>query len=644
MIVLLGLLPAIALLVCVGMAMRRHSGRDAFVRGSVLAGVALVVVTETLSAAGALARVPLMVAWATLIAAGGIAIWSNRRTLATSPIMLPKSTGSIVTVSAMAIIALVLCATAVLAPPNTWDVLTCHLSRVSHWLQNGNVTHFPTHFTQELYQPPFTEFAMAHLVALSGTDRLTNLVSWGAWVAGAATVSLLARELGATSRGQLVAAVFWITLPMGILQATSSKSDTSVSLWLTIFVYFALRASRNDDASARVQDCAYAGAALGLALLSKGTAYIFAAPFGMYLVVALLRRRSYRSMGVFAAIVLALNMGYYVRNLRLWGQPLGPPSTETTEHFANAAMSPSIFVSNVTRNLTLHLGMPFDAVNNRTEAVVRRFHDALDLSPEDPRSTWSGATFTVQRMSRAEEIAGNPLHVLVGLLALLLGAAILVRRGWTPTPVYGGAVLLAFALFCVYLRWQPWHSRLHTPLFALAAPFVGLTLTSRPSSRKATLVMAILLIAALPWTLDNWSRRLVPLEKWAIPRPGQSQLLGMDRLELYPYIAEYRRVALEISQLPCHNVGILTETGIPEYELWMLLRRGNQSTRIEHVGVRNRSADLMRQFEPCAIMCVNCADAPEIREGRFSLAKRWRYRLGGSWHTIAVFKATTRAN
>ena len=64
---------------------------------------------------------------------------------------------------------------ALLSPPNTWDVMTYHLPRIVHWLQNRSVAFYPTHEPRQLFMPPWAEFAVLHFHALFGDDRLDNL-------------------------------------------------------------------------------------------------------------------------------------------------------------------------------------------------------------------------------------------------------------------------------------------------------------------------------------------------------------------------------------------------------------------------------------------------------------------------------------
>ncbi|TAH25064.1 MAG: 4-amino-4-deoxy-L-arabinose transferase, partial [Oscillatoriales cyanobacterium] len=85
---------------------------------------------------------------------------------------------------------------AVVAPPNNWDSMTYHMSRVAHWMQNRSVEHYPTSYVPQLYHPPGAEFAIMHFQILTGGDRFANLVQWLSMVGSAIAVSLIAKQLG----------------------------------------------------------------------------------------------------------------------------------------------------------------------------------------------------------------------------------------------------------------------------------------------------------------------------------------------------------------------------------------------------------------------------------------------------------------
>src|SRR5699024_10507382 len=64
------------------------------------------------------------------------------------------------------------------------------------------------------------------------------------------------------------------TTPMAILRSSSPQNDLVTSFWIVCCVYFALSFVRNPN----LFNAIALGAALGLAALTKGTAFVFAAP------------------------------------------------------------------------------------------------------------------------------------------------------------------------------------------------------------------------------------------------------------------------------------------------------------------------------------------------------------------------------
>jgi hypothetical protein len=106
-------------------------------------------------------------------------------------------------------------AVALLAQPNNWDSMTYHLARVAQWASRGSVGAYPTSIPRQLYNPPWAEYAVLHLYLLWGGDHLANLVQWASLLGCLAGASLLASQLGADRRGQMVTAALVATLPMG---------------------------------------------------------------------------------------------------------------------------------------------------------------------------------------------------------------------------------------------------------------------------------------------------------------------------------------------------------------------------------------------------------------------------------------------
>ncbi|MEG4346040.1 hypothetical protein QUB70_22565 [Microcoleus sp. A003_D6] len=285
---------------------------------------------------------------------------------------------------------------AVVAPPNNWDSMTYHMSRVVHWMQNRSVEHYPTSYVPQLYHPPWAEFAIMHFQILSGGDRFANLVQWLSMVGSAIAVSLIAKQLGANVRGQVFAAVFAATLPMGILQGSSTQNDYAVCFWVVCFVSCGLAGGMSPGITGF--NTFKIGASLGLAILTKTTAYIFCLPSIIWFIVGgikCFRGKMLRPILIIAAVTLVLNIGHFWRNYDLFGYAIGSPQDFTKEYKIEVFTLPN-FLSNVIRNLGMQAGTRISRINGAIAGVINILHRILGVATNDPRITWPpGQVFAI---------------------------------------------------------------------------------------------------------------------------------------------------------------------------------------------------------------------------------------------------------
>jgi hypothetical protein len=597
---------------------RPISLRELFLSIAVLWGVSVTVVTEALSGFSWLTFGPIAAFWslALLVSIGIVVSAAQNR----SPVSPPLGARATLLLAGLAIIVALTGVTALLAPPNSYDSMAYHMSRVMHWVQNRNVAFYPTHILTQLVLNPWAEFAIMHLQILSGGDRFANFVQWFSMIGSLVGASLLAKELGGNRLSQLFAAVFAATIPMGVLQSSSTQNDYAASFWLVCFVYFSIALMRREQIHWRYVWAA--GLSLGLAVLTKGTAYIFAAPFAVWIGCALARKfraQSWKPALVAGAACLALNAGHYARNLDLFGFPIGPVAKDSLGKLTNDVVRPATIVSNLARNVALHLGTPSRRVNAAIDRAIRELHRLLNLDVEDSATTWPAklsdieisdpqipwpATIFEIAPSRHEGKAGNPLHLFLLLAAILLFLFRAPKKAETSRflPGYLAALASGFLLFCVLLKWQPWNSRLHLPLFVLAAPFVAAVLCARLSERLVFAIALVLLLSAAPWLFFNASRPL--LGNHSVWRQTRVQQYFINR----PALREaYLEAARLIKTQNCRRIGLVMTTFDWEYPLWPLLKaETDDMIRIEHVHVANASGALaasrLKGFAPCAIV------------------------------------------
>jgi 4-amino-4-deoxy-L-arabinose transferase-like glycosyltransferase len=103
------------------------------------------------------------------------------------------------------------------------------------------------------------------------SDRFVNLVQWICFVGCLIGVSIIARLLGADRRGEILAAVSCASIPLAVMAASGPKNDLVMTFWLVVAMYSLLRWKDEQD---WIKTLAI-GAAIALALFTKGTAYTY---------------------------------------------------------------------------------------------------------------------------------------------------------------------------------------------------------------------------------------------------------------------------------------------------------------------------------------------------------------------------------
>jgi len=601
--------------------------RQAALAAAVFWGTCVVVITETLSAPRMLTRNAVAISWLGICVASLVYLTVPRRC---SPRPLPSEESSSAALDrattglliATVIIILLVFITAVVASPATWDAMEYHLPRVVMWMSNHSVRFFPTSDYCQLIYGPWAEYAMMHADLLWGGDRFVNLVEFFSMLGCGIGVSLIAKRLGAGLRGQALAAVICATIPEGVLEASGPMNTYVVSFWIVTAVAFLM--FWNEDPSWFNTVCV--GLAAGLALLTKGTAYIFL----LFLVLtcwwmgsAPARIRFLKRSAIFLLLIFALNVPQYLRNYEFSGSPLGLPLPVEYPRvqLTMAHVTVRGTLANVIRNISLHLGTPSAGVNAKIERIVRVAIHGLGANPDDPGAIWLGMPFQMSHFSLDEVHAGNPLH-----LALLLFSVGIVFWKWREVSQrkaiwYALGIIAAFVFFCAMLRWQMWSSRYHLALFALGSALTGYVLDRYFSRRLGTVVGILLLTYALPFAAMNRTRSLVPwnrVDDVYHPRPD----LYFDDSHESSAPANIA-AANAVNQLDCRNIAIDSYLEDPEikhsprslfvYPLLTLIHADGRARRVWYTGVDNlttRFAARQTHPAPCAVICLECAKVP----------------------------------
>ena len=484
----------------------------------------------------------------------------------------------------LAFIMLTTLSIALICPPNNWDAMTYHMSRVMHWIQNQSVAHYRTNILRQIEMNPWAEYAITNFQILSDGDRFANLVQWLSMAGSIIGVSLIAEKFGVNQKGQLIAALFAATIPMGILQATGAQNDCVVSLWLVCLVYFGISFCENVSWPLAVA----VGSSLGLAVLTKGTAYLYALPISIWIFIMTIRStglKTIKYMSIALLMVLLINGGHYIRNYNAFGNIL----SSGEKKYSNDIYGYGSLSSNMVRNIALELAGQSQYLNNKIYDSVAEFHKMTNLDLNDPKTTWLKTSFALD-LGRHEDAAGNPLHVLLITFALFVILFNGPLRNQDYITSYILSVLASFILFCFYLKWQPWHSRLLLPLIIMGSPLVAVAVMHF-KNYVGHIVIVALLANSLPFLFLNESRPLISSNR------GTS-ILFKDRDQLYfnnrPNDYEkYYEISHRLYVNKCSDLAVDIGPDTWEYPLWALSKKlFNNELKITHVNVNNKSSTL----------------------------------------------------
>lgn len=592
--------------------MEKEGLRGALVFGATLFSAVLLAITEVFSLLSTLTPLALILFWCTFDAL--LACYCVRKGLfdeIKKSLVEYKHKFKLPFVGGFVLFALaVTLFIAIKAPPNNYDSMTYHMTRVAHWMQNQTLEHFPTHNTRQLFMSPGAEYAILHLQLLSfGSDRFANLVQWGAFLGAMVVASLLVARLGGGEKSQWFGALLVATTPMAILQASSTQTDLACSCWVLVFAWLVLRIV-DRTASVPLHYWGISGLALALAVATKGTAYVFCAPFVVGLGVVSLSTRSFwptvRGLMLVGVLAFVLNLPHFSRNLATFSHPLG--DALHLRLLQNQERSPGILISNLLRNFSLHLQTPFEEVNEVVEQAVIALHGPLNVDPSVPATTWGGRYYLAETIFHEDHAGNLLLFGLIVLSGLLLARIRPVDGFW----FYLGCAVAGIVLFSVILKWQIWGARLQLPFFLLSVPICSVVLVEAAQlPRRVLIIIAVAAMSSsLLWLFYNTSRPILK-NRYNVAK----NILDTTRIIQYfnnnrgPEVPYYYAV-VKLKALGCGNVGLMTNLDSYEYPLFSLQREIDSRTDISyyHLFVTNDSARAReRAPELCAILAIDQA-------------------------------------
>lgn len=419
----------------------------------------------------------------------------------------------------------------ILVPPNNYDSMTYHLSRVAHWIQNQNIYPYQTNNLRQIALTPLAEYVILNFQILSGSDYFANLVQWFSMLGSMAVVSLLVKELGLNYKGQFFSALLALSIPMGVFQSTTTQNDYVASFFFLSFIYFAYISIHK-----KLQfwnTIFFISCSLSLGGLTKYTTLMFALPFTIWYIFLYFKMFPIKKILIIASIVILIAgiilFPFVRRNQIYFHSALGPESIQSAA--VNENLSLINMMSNSTKTIIDNFVLPLNSNNIILLVVVQKIHQVLGISPYSSSTNLS--KYEVKFVFH-EDYTGSPLHIIFFILA---GITLLFNKisNHRTLLIFSICIILAFLLYSFLFKWQPWANRYLLQL-GLASTIVSGTVISKMVLQKPflmdMLIVALLLFTMLP-VFFNPSKPLfsvIGLMRQIIKKP-KSILLNTDLME-----------------------------------------------------------------------------------------------------------------
>ena len=647
--------------------------RRGFILATVLSGVIVAVSAELLSLLGALNQPGVALVWS---AAALIALWTAWRKGTAREGLRRLRAGlrdldrvELAIIATLVVLALLLLLVAWVSPPNNVDSLIYHMSKVVHWAQNESLRHYAAINHAQLIRPPWAEMAILHLRTLFGSDRPANLVQWFSMVVSVVAVSGIAGLLGGSVKAQLLAAAAAFSIPMGVLQSTSTQNDYAAALWAIALAYLVLLGMIRKSPSIEVAALA---CSVGLGMLTKGTFFAYAAPLLVWQFLPKLRRSQFKSLllhgTAIAAAAVVLNLGFWSRNVVTYGGPYGPSEAVRLSLGRVQSLIPGFVLPTLSApQEEPTLGAPEDTAPSTGGGEKKRIPfsagpDASDfaaeseergllngtaiepvieygrlilgmagwnlITPSSAVNNWImsvlgtapsiyGESYLAILRGQAwnhEDTAGNPLHLLLFGFSLLILAATRFKGVGRLGAAYTLSVIAAYVFLPTVASAGAgnWGIRYQLPFFVLACPVIAWGLSALRWRSLPDAAAGLLLISALPYMVFNNTRPIVGKTPWptrvhsVFVAPPPEILLAMAPEAREAFVG----MAEGIAAIECDRVGLWIDSGDLEYAFWWLLDAPQSGVRIETLyPLSSLSGFVDRDFAPCAIICSVCGES-----------------------------------
>lgn len=497
--------------------------------------------------------------------------------------------------------------------PYNWDSMTYHLTKLTHWTQNGSVAHYVCHDLSQISTPPLAEFINLHVYILSGqNDYFLNLLQTFSYILSVFLVYKISRITGCCKLFSSLAALVFATTPIAFGEALTTQVDMYSGFWILVFAYSVLHFMNKSQKLTwdieNIFQLLLMGASAGFCYLSKPSTIIAIPVFAVWLLLVCFCRRD-KLATVIKSVITVIITGLVIilpeltRNFITF-QSIASPDTST--EFLVPSLDIRYLLENLIQNIGFNLPTKYLDINPIIERMIFKAAYILYAGAQIPDKQLS---FQLHDPSYGHDSATNPTIIWLMIFSILFVFIIYLYRRITKNKIsgqnlsYGYIIssMISFLLFCTFLQWYTFITRYEIGYLALLAPAIML-LFQYIFNQNEKLIYAFAGIIIFICSITFIS--LIQYHKDYAQPAKTEEIRMMQYFSVRGLYWPYRKVSDQIIEKQYKNIGFLCGVDSYEYPFWKMLE--NTIDRFEHVCVTNKTERYDKaDFLPDCIISVD---------------------------------------
>jgi hypothetical protein len=273
------------------------------------------------------------------------------------------------------------------------------------------------------------------------------------------------------------------------------------------------------------------------------------------------------------------------------------------------------------------------------DSIIYKLNRAEGVNINDAGNNYGHTTYSTPITgANHEDTAPNLAHFLLVVISVIVICVYYFKnKKNTAVLLLILTVVLQASLLCLYLKWQPWNSRLHLTPLLLAVPLIGYAATVSSNFKKLACYVALpfALLYGLMVVINNSTR---PYRSLTGAQPGISTKTPVFNPRYQNYFnnipdeyPEYNAIACTIQKHRYRNIGLILNANNYEYPLFT----NCFSAEINPVNIMVKN---YTKKAPMPITKVDCIVSTTVNKPFIDYNGKRFYNTGANNHFIHLYE------